>query len=223
MKLTPLHTTIQKHGAAFIETGDWRFPRGYTNPEQELAAARERVALADVSPHGKLFIEGRSAPDAVRAAFGSAPETIGSGINLEAGHLYRLRPDQFYLVTPPGAETQAATHLEAAIAAHKLFVTVTNQTHGLAELRLIGPASRAVLSQLCALDFADEAFQNMTVKQTSVAKTKQMVIRRDFGDLPTYTLSGAASLAAYLWGVILEAGHEFDIAPIGVEALKKLE
>jgi len=161
--------------------------------------------------------------DAVKAAFGSAPEKIGGHMAVSAGRLYRLRPELFYLSTRPGGETEARTQLEAAIAAHHLFVTVTDQTHGLADLRLIGPASRAVLSQLCALDFADEAFPNLTVKQTSVAKTKQMVIRRDFGDLPTFTLVGAASLAAYLWGVILEAGHEFGITPIGVEALRQLE
>jgi len=58
MKFTPLHSITQQHGGTFIEVSDWRFPRIYSTLEQELAAARERVSLADVSPHGKLMIEG---------------------------------------------------------------------------------------------------------------------------------------------------------------------
>lgn len=222
-KLTPLHTVTQHHGAQFAEIGGWHFAERYTSVETEMAIARSNVALADVTPHGKLQIEGAAARDAVKSAFGAAPEKIGSGNQVEVGHLYRLRHDQFYLSTPPGGESKAQTQLESAIAAHTLFVTVTDVTHGLADLRLIGPASRAVLSQLCSLDFADDAFPNMTAKQTSVAKTKQLVIRRDFSPLPTYTLIGAQSLASYLWEVVMEAGHEFGIAPIGVAALAGLE
>ncbi len=223
IKLTPLYVTTQNHGAEFVEPGGWRLAKSYGPLEQELVTARERVGLADVSPHGKLFIEGASVLEAVRATFASAPENVGSGLKVEAGHLYRLRPDQFYLSTPVGGEAQANAQLEAVIAAHNLFVTVTNQTHGLADLRLIGPASRAVLSKVCGLNLADEVFPNLSVRQTSMAKIKQMIVRRDFGSLPTFTLIGAQSLAAYLWNVILGAGHEFGIAPIGVAALRELE
>ncbi len=223
IKQSPLLTASHHHGATATEMAGWRFARSYTSLESEMTAARERVALADVSPHGKLHIEGASAREAVATAFGSAPEQIGAGLHVGAGQLYRLRADQFYLSTPPGGEAQAQTQLEAAIAAHNVFVTVTDQTHGLADLRLTGPASRAVLSKLCGLDFAEDAFPNLTARQTSAAKTRQLIIRRDFGPLPTYTLVGAQSLAAYLWDVVLEAGREFGIEPIGVAALRELE
>lgn len=222
-KLTPLYTTAKALHAEFVEPGGWRLAKWYTKLEQELATARERVGLADVSAHGKLMIEGAAALEALKAAFGAGPDDIGGHVAVSAGGLYRLRPDVFYLSTRPGGEAEAHTQLETAITAHNLFVTVTNQTHGLADLRLIGPASRVVLGKLCGLDFSDEAFPNLTIKQTSVAKTKQMVIRRDFDPLLAYTLVGAQSLATYLWEVILEAGQEFGIAPIGVAALRELE
>lgn len=223
IKVTPLYAATNALGAEFVEPGGWRFAKRYAELELELTAARERVGLADVSPHGKLFIEGVSAFEAVRATLGSAPENVGSGMKVAAGQLYRLRLNQFYLSTPVGGEAQAHVQLETVIAAQRFFVTVTNQTHGLADVCLIGPASRAVLSKLCSLDFADQAFPNQSLRQTSVAKTKQMIIRRDFGPLPGYTLIGAQSLAAYLWNVIRAAGHEFGIAPVGVEALRELE
>jgi sarcosine oxidase subunit alpha len=223
IRLTPLHSATQHLGAKFFEMGGWRFPEAYTTPAAEVATARQSVALADVTPHGKLQIEGAAALDAVKAAFRRAPETIGAGLQVEGGHLYRLRPDQFYLSTPPGGEGQAQTHLEAVIAENKWFVTITDLSQALAEMRVIGPNSRDLLSKVCALDFHPDAFPNLTAKQTSLAKTNQLIIRRDFGELPAFTFAGAQSLAAYVWGVVLEAGREFGIVPVGVTALAALE
>jgi heterotetrameric sarcosine oxidase gamma subunit len=176
-----------------------------------------------VSPHGKLQIEGAAALEALRAALGEAPEAIHAGTRGPSGHLVRLRPDLFYLSTPPGREAEAAALLEAAIARLGVFVTVTDLTHGLADLCLIGPASALVLSHLCGLDFRDAAFPNLAVKQSSVAKTRQMLRRRDFGMLPSYSLAGEQSVAAYLWQALTAAGAEYGLRPVGVEALGALD
>ncbi len=199
----------------------WRFPESYTTVEQEMAAARTACAVGDVTPHGKLLIEGAEAHGALVAAYTTAPDSIGGHLAVADGGLYRLRADLFYLSTRPGGEAAALERIERLPG--ERFVTVTDVTHGLADIRIIGPASRAVLSKICALDFDSDAFPNLTVKQTSLAKTKQMLIRRDFGELPAYTILGAQSLAVYVWGVILESGQEFDIAPIGVGAMALLE
>ncbi len=222
-RLSPLYTTTQRLGAQFTDVAGWRVVERYTSVEAEVIAARERVALADVTPHGKLHIEGTAALEAVKAAFGSAPEQIGSGISVNMGQLYRLRHDQFYLSTPPGEESTAQARLEAVIAAGALFVTVTDQTQGLADLRLLGPASRAVLSKLCGLNFHPEAFPNRAARQTSLAKTKQLILRRDFGSLPAYTIIGAQSLSAYVWEAIMQAGREFGMVAVGLKALRELE
>ena len=52
-------------------------------------------------------------------------------------------------------------------------------------------------------------------KQSSVAKTTQLIIRRDLGEQPAYALIGGRSLAAYLWQTIMEAGQDLDIQPVG--------
>jgi len=223
IKLTPLHAAAQRLNAQFTETAGWRCPQAYTSVEQEMTAARSLCALGDVTLHGKVQIEGAEAAAAVRAALGDAPKEIGRGIHVEAGFVYRLRRDMFYLSTPPSQERDALSRLEAALRQAPLFVTITDVTHGLADLRLIGPASRTVLSKLCGLDFHPEVFPDMTARQTSLAKTRQMLIRRDFGELPAYNVIGAQSLAVHLWSVILEAGHEFGIAPIGAAAMATLE
>jgi sarcosine oxidase subunit alpha len=222
-KLTALYGTAQRLGAQFVELAGWRFADAYAARPAELEAARSRVGLADVSAHGKLQIEGVEAPLALRAALGAAPEAIGAGQHIDAGTLYCVRRDLYYLSTPPGGEPAAQARLQSAIAEARWFVTVTDVTHGLAELCLAGPRSRDVLRKLCALDFHPDLFPDLTARPTSVAKTRQLVMRRDFGPVPAFSLAGAQSLAAYVWDVIAEAGREFGLAPIGIAALAELE
>jgi sarcosine oxidase subunit alpha len=223
IKRSPLVSVAQHLGAEFIEVGGWKFARRFTSVAAEMAAARNGVALADSSPHGKVMIEGAQAAEALRAAFGAAPEAIGGGAPTDAGHLYRLRREVFYMSTRPSGEANAIERVEVAARAASLFVTATDVSHGLADLRLLGPRARDVLSKLCALDFSPESFPNQTLKQTSVAKTKQIVLRRDFGALPAFQLIGAQSLAAYLWEVVMAAGREYGLVPMGAEAMRDLE
>lgn len=224
LRLTPLHATTQALGAHYVDhPGGWRFPGGYTSVAEEIAAVRASCGLADVSAHGKLQIEGETAFEALRAALGQAPEAVHAGLRGTGGHLVRLRPDLFYLSTPPGREAELQMTLTNTIAALGLFVTVTDLTHGLADLCLIGPASAKVLSQLCGLDLRPAAFPDLAGKQTSVARTRQLIRRRDFGPLPSYSLAGDQSVAAYLWQALTSAGREYDLRPVGVDALAALE
>ena len=223
IRLTPLHDTTLALGARWIDMGTWRFPEVFTSAENEVAAARAGCGLADVTPHGKLQIEGEAAAKVLAAAFGQTPEAIGAGLAVSTGQLYRLRPDLCFLTTTPGGEGGAKAQIEAACALSSAFVTVTDLTHALAELRLIGPASAQVLAKVCGLDFREAAFPHQTAKYSSLAKTRQLILRRDFGPLPAYTFLGDASLAAYVWGVVMEAGREFGLQPVGVAALRVLE
>ena len=223
LKLTPLHDTHERLGAAWAEEAGWRFARSFTTAEQEMAAARAGAGLADVSPHGKVQIEGARALEALRLAFGEAPEAIGGHAAVSAGGLYRLRADMFYLSTPPGGEAEAGRQIEAGAAGAGSLVTVTDLTHALADLRLIGPAAPGVLRRVCGLDFTNTAFPNHSARQSSLAKTRQLILRRDFGPLPAYTIIGARSLAAYVWGVLMEAGHDDGLVPVGIDAIRSLE
>jgi sarcosine oxidase subunit alpha len=84
---------------------------------------------------------------------------------------------------------------------------------------VIGSASQELLSKVCGLDFHPTAFPNETAKQSSLAKTAQLIIRRDIGELPAFSIIGAQSLGPYVWDTMMEAGKEFGLVPIGRAAL----
>lgn len=219
IKLTPLHSSTQRLGATFTEGQGWRVPEVYTTPQAEIAAAHERLALADETPNGKLLLEGDQAESVLIDAFDLGSLQINEGCD----GIYRLRNDLFFISTQPSKEASVQKKLKTASAASEQFVTVTDITHGRAEIRVIGPDSRVLLSKLCGLDFHPSVFPNETAKQSSLAKTTQLIIRRDIGELPAFSIIGVQSLGAYIWDTLMEAGREFEVIPIGRAALAALE
>ncbi len=221
-KLTPLFTLAQKLGGQFVRQDGWQIASAFAPPEMEMSAACGRVALADCSANGKIQVEGQLASIVVRG-LGDIPElAAGQGAAANAHHIFRLRPDQFFISTPVGGEKGVLERLHAAAAALPDLTTITPVTHGRAELWLIGPQASILLSRLCGLDFHDSQFPNLAARQSSVAKTRQLILRRDVGTLPVYALIGGRSLAAYLWQTILECGRDLNIQPIGLNTLQEL-
>lgn len=198
----------------------WQLAAAFAPPTIELAAAQQHVALADCSANGKIIIEGSQA-DKVIGALGAIPElAIGQGAAASLNHIFRLRQDQFFISTPIDGEAEVQERLNAA--ANSSLITITPVTHGRAELWLVGPRARELLSRLCGLDFHPTQFPNLSTRQSSVAKTRQLILRRDLGQLPAYALIGGRSLAAYLWETIMECGRDLPIQPIGFSTIEDL-
>jgi sarcosine oxidase subunit alpha len=212
LRTSPIDGWAQAHGAHFGEAAGWRVVTGYNALEAEVGAARGRAALVDLSAMGKVQVEGEDAPGLV----------AGEWWRGEAGEAYAIRPDLLLVLTPPGGEGAALRRLEEARTGAAGLMTVTDMTHGLAALGVVGPRSRAVLRRLCALDLSEAAWPNGTARATSVAKTRQVIARRDMGGVVGFTLLGARSLAPYLWEVLEKTGVEFGLAPIGSQAMTAL-
>lgn len=224
-KETPLVATAQAAGATFTDEAGWQIADAFGNVDDEIAAARHTVALVDRSANGKILVEGEGATDALGAAWDVPSLAINEGATVDAAAVYRLRDDVYFVSTPPGEEGTHLAALEAAAQESAGEVTVTDVTHGRSELHLIGPSAAELLGRLCGLDFHPAHFPDGTAKQSRVAKTNQIIIRRDVGGivpLPAYILIGGRSLAAYLWETILEAGRDLSATPAGRSALDQL-
>ncbi len=175
----------------------WQVADVYTSVDAEIAAARQGCGLVDESANGKVLVEGLQAEKVVAGE-----------------QAYRLRPDLYFISTPPLGVKAVCDRLRAKRGGD--FITVTDVTHGRAEFRFIGPAATEVLSTVCGLNFAD--FPDGAAKQSSLAKTPQLIIRRDGGGLPAFSIIGARSLGAYLWDVLQRSGA----TPVGAAAVNTL-
>ena len=219
---SPVEAAATASGARFVETGEWRTPVSFNSAELEAEAARTKLALFDASERGKLEILGADAEGFLADSLGSGPLEIGYGHAVSWGHLYRLRQD-FYVGTTRGEATEIVKELQVAAHRGKGFVTLTEVTHGRSELWLVGPQSRSVMAKVCALDLQPSAFPDGAAAFGSVAKTTQLILRKDVSDLLCFALIGPRSFGDYLWKVMLEAGEEWQVAPAGTDALEILD
>ena len=222
--LSPLHSRLQSLDAEFAGRDGWQVAERF--PDAAPDAASRGVALADESGNGKLQVQGEDAEGLVGTAFSAPALAVGKSASIEAlgpGRVCRLRRDLFFIGTAPAEAASALDRLRREPgASERTAAAVTDLTHGRSELRVVGPAAPELLSKVCGLDFDPRRFLDGDARQSSVAKTRQLIVRGDVGGLPSYSLIGGRSLGAYLWDILMQAGAEFAIAPLGLRDLRAL-
>ena len=221
-RLSPLHNQHQTLDARFELQGGWLVPEVYTNTEGEAKALQESVALADISSLGKIILKGVHAGAIISASLGESPSKAGAIIEIEPKHVLvvQLTPDEILMLTPPGAEKELISSLEAEIASQDTFASVVDQTSGLVGLSISGPKSIEVMQKLCAIPFNARDFPDLHVAQSSFAKVRATLIRHDRSASPSFELFADRSYGTYLWDATLDAGREFGIQPAGWETLE---
>ena len=115
---------------------------------------------------------------------------------------------------PPGSDT----HVTRASAP---CLHVTDVTSVYTGLLLAGPTSRDVLQRLTAPDISDTALANGSCISAKVAGIHTRVLRRDCDELLAFWLLVGTEYAEYAWDVIMHAGGQFGIIPVGSEAVHR--
>lgn len=235
IRLSPLHARHERLGAQFELLEGWQIPQAYAQPDEEIRALHGGVGLVDLSAKGKILVRGQSTFELLSAAFGVPI--------LQSGEVHPVEPqgltiavllsDETLIITPPGGEGQIASQLQAGIERQDLFVTVLDQTSALAGVGVYGPLSTGVLEKLSALSFHPEDFPDGFVFQSSLAKIRATILpstgsghgsghrRRDRRDTEGFEIYIDRSNGEYLWETLTDAGNEFDIQPVGWEALRQ--
>jgi sarcosine oxidase, subunit gamma len=86
---------------------------------------------------------------------------------------------------------------------------------------LTGAQAGAMFAKICGVDLRLDRFADLSIAQTSVARSNCVVIRADLGALPAFHLLGDSASADYMWDCLLDAIAEFSGRPVGLAALQK--
>ncbi len=245
LRLTPMHDWHTAAGAEFIDAGLWRRPRYYPRPGEDLLAAtlrearavRESVGLVDVSPLGKIDVQG---PDAAlfldrlycnplrRLAVGKARYGLmlrEDGMVLDDGTVSRLGETTYYVTTTTANAALVMAHMEFHRQAvwPELAVEVTSITDQWAGMALAGPQSRALLGRAAGgADVSDAALPFMGVMAATIAGCPVRLFRISFSGELAYEIHTPADYGTRVWQAVFEAGASQQIVAYGTEAMGAL-
>ncbi|MBX9471393.1 GcvT family protein [Microcella sp.] len=248
VRRTPLHSRLAELGARYGEINGGERANWYGGPtaaegysygkpgwfEQVAAehrAAREGVALFDLSPFAKFEIVGadalavvqHAATNDVDVAVGQAVYTLflnrNGGIELD-GTVTRLAEDRFLVVTPSTSHHKSLWLLRRAARGHA--AVVVDVTAALATIGVMGPLSRKLLSRVSPDDWSDAAQPYTTGREVEVADGFAYSLRISFVGELGYELYPSADLALNVFDALWEAGHDLGVRLAGYHALDSL-
>ncbi len=249
LRRVPLYGRLAAAGACFAEAAGWERAAWYaapgSRPEFEYSygrqnwfdavaaehrAARDGVALFDLSSFAKVRVEGPDALATVQHVFaadldrppGSIVYTpalnVRGGVELE-GTVTRLREDAFLFVTSAVAQTRAFHWLRRHSGAAAM---VTDATSGLGVLSVTGPRSRQLLAGLTDADLSCSAFRFAQAREIDVGWATVLALRVSFAGELGWELYAPAESLPVLYDQLTAAGVELGLRHAGYLALDGL-
>ena len=246
----PLDDRLRAAGAAFGEAAGWERPAwfepdateepawGYDfdRPSwfepvaEEVRAAREGVALFDLSSYAKFIVQGAKARAGLQRLCASDVDVpVGTvvytllcneqgGIEMDPT-VTRLAPDRYLVVAPTLYQRRTEGLLRNGLPA---AAAVTDQTSAYAVLHLAGPKSRALLAKLTDADLSDEAFPFLGARGIEVAWAQAWALRVSYTGELGWELYVPTEFALGLYDAIVEAGAKLGLRHAGAFAFDAL-
>lgn len=240
VRVTSAHDWHVQRGAVFEDVGQWKRPRYYPLPGEDMDAAvarecriaRESVAFMDASTLGKIEIRGADAAEFLGRVYtnGFAKLAVGKGrygmmctpdgMVFDDGVSLRLAEDRYLMSTTTGGAAKVLEWLEEWSQTEwpDLDVTFTSVTEQWAVTAVVGPGARAVVAAL-APDIDYETFGFMEFRETTLASGVDARIAR-------ITFSGELafeiSVPTDYGGSVVEAVAAMGATPYGTETMHVL-
>jgi glycine cleavage system aminomethyltransferase T/glycine/D-amino acid oxidase-like deaminating enzyme len=247
----PYHDHLAAAGACFAAVAGWERPMWYARPGQaaeydhsygaqnwwpnaaaEAKAAREDVALFELTPFAKFMVQGRDACTYLQrlctADVDGAPGSIvytqmlnaNGGIEADLT-VTRLADDAWLVVTGSAPGVHDGDWMRRNIGGDE-FVTVADVTSAHAVLGVMGPRARDLLSQVSYSDLSPEAFPYGVAKSIDVGPAMARAHRVSYVGELGYELYIPMEQAAAVYECLIEAGADHGLRLAGLHAQDSL-
>ena len=245
VRTTALHDWHVAQGAVFEDVGQWKRPRHYPHPGEDMdaavlrecASARTGVGILDGSTLGKIDVQGRDAAELLDRIYTNLMSSlkVGSirygvmcgvdGMVIDDGTVLRVAEDRFLVYTTTGGAAKILDWMEEWLQTEwpQLQVALTSVTDHWATFPVVGPRSRDVIGAVFSdLDVSNDAFPFMTWRDTSLDGVPVRVARVSFSGELAYEVNVNWWHAPAVWERLLDAGRPYGITPYGTETMHVL-
>ena len=186
-------------GVSLLAEGDWELPGSYGDEAAERSAIRNGIAIADITPRGKIDVRGEI-DDVLGAVAGAT--------------VARITPGWAMVLTDPGRETGLLPKLEAEAGARAM---VTDATHLFAGYALCGPRLPELLARTSGWD--PSTLEPGASTGAPIADVRAVMVRPDL-PFPALEVYVATELARYVWETLAGVVSRLDGRPVGWQALR---
>ncbi|MFK0292768.1 sarcosine oxidase subunit alpha family protein [Streptomyces sp. NPDC090442] len=245
-RTTSLHGWHLAQGAVFEDVGQWKRPRYYPRPGEDMdgavarecRAAREGVAFMDASTLGKIEIRGTDAGEFLNRIYTNAFKKLKPGMArygvmckpdgmiFDDGVTLRLDDDRYFMTTTTGGAAAVLDWLEEWLQTEwpQLDVHCTSVTEQWTTIAVVGPQSREVVTHLAPdVDLSPDAFPFMAFRETTLASgIPARICRISFSGELAYEINVSAWYGPAVWDEVYAIGRPHDITPYGTETMHVL-
>ncbi|MEI6609838.1 MAG: FAD-dependent oxidoreductase [Deltaproteobacteria bacterium] len=248
IKTVPIYEMQKEQGAVFgsrygWERANWFAPAGvepvdrysfrrntsyFEHVKNECLAARDNVAVYELSAFGKFEIQGTGAarfldyltcgrlPGVGKVAYNLM--LTPKGIIAEDMTITRLDENRFYVVTPAVSEVLVLQHLEDHLPKDG-SVIIDNVTTRYGVLTVIGPKARDLLSRISDADLSNASAPYLSCRNIHVGVSPVRAIRMNFAGELGWELHHDMVYQRTIYQDILKAGRDFGLVNCGMRAL----
>ncbi|MEU0494040.1 FAD-dependent oxidoreductase [Mycobacterium sp. NPDC006124] len=244
-RVTAVHDWHVDRGAVFEDVGQWKRPRYYPLPGEDMhtavlrkcAATRGGVGILDGSTLGKIDVQGPDSGQFLDMLYTNLMSTLKvgmirygvmcgvDGMVIDDGTVMRLAEDRFQVFTTTGGAAHILDWMEEWLQTEwpHLRVRMTSVTEQWHTFPVVGPKSRDVIGAVFAdLDVGNEAFPFMAWRDTTLDGVHVRVGRVSFSGELAYEVNVMGWYATALWERLIEAGERHGITPYGTETMHVL-
>ena len=249
LRRVPLYDRLAAAGACFGEAVGWERANWYAPPGTEAVyrysfgrqnwfeavraehlAARESVALFDLSSFAKIRVQGPTALESVQRVFSAdldrEPGAVAytcllngrGGVESDVT-VSRLGEEDFLVVGAAADQTKLfhwlRRHADTA-------TTVSDVTSAFGVLGVMGPRARDLLSELADSSLDDASFPFSTARRIDVGWASVLAVRVSFVGELGWELHAPVESLVPLYDGIVQAGRAFDLRLAGYHALDSL-
>ncbi|MGI8521983.1 MAG: 2Fe-2S iron-sulfur cluster-binding protein [Nocardioides sp.] len=238
VRRSPMHDWHRTHRAVSMLAGAWVRPDHYGDPAGEALAVRRDVGIIDVTPIGKLDLQGLDVPKLLNLLYVNrwSKLEVGrvrygvmcaeDGVILDDGVTGRLGEDHYLMSTTSSGAATVWEWMELWLQTEHpdWQVHVTPVTTAYASINVAGPRSRELVARVTeGVDVGGEAFPYLHVRTGRVAGVDDCVLWRiGFTGELSYELHVPAGYGLHVWERLIETGADLGVRPFGVEAQRIL-
>lgn len=199
IRRSPLSRAHGELGASLEREAGWDLPTTYGDEAGERETLRRSVAIADITPRGKVDARGDIEP-----ALGAATGAVVAAISPQWG----------MALTGPGDEEVLLPKMESASGPGAM---ITDATHLFAGFALGGPGLADLLARSTAWDPSTLAPGAAT--GAPIAEVRAIMVRRE-GVPSILEVYVSTELARYVWETLLGVAQGLDGGAVGWNALR---